>query len=67
MLVGYLFGEQDDIKFNFFIFFLSDLFVFLLFVEYSSLKKNVMKIWMENKENEIIILLLMDCDDEGCY
>lgn len=67
MSVGYLFGEQDDIKFNFFIFFLSDLFVFLLFVEYSSLKKNVMKIWMENKENEIIILLLMDCDDEGCY
>lgn len=67
MLVGYLFGEQDDIKFNFFIFFWSDLFVFLLFVEYSSLKKNVMKIWMENKENEIIILLQMDCDDEGCY
>lgn len=67
MSVGYLFGEQDDIKFNFFIFFSSDLFVFLSFVEYSSLKKNVMKIWMENKENEIIILLSMDCDDEGCY
>lgn len=67
MSVGYLFGEQDDIKFNFFIFFSSDLFVFLSFVEYSSLKKNVMKIWTENKENEIIILLSMDCDDEGCY
>lgn len=67
MSAGHSLGEQDDTKSNFFTFFPSDLLVFSSLAEHSSSKKNVMKIWTENEENEITTPLPMDCDDEGCH
>lgn len=64
MSAGHSLGEQDDTKSNFFTFFPSDLLVFSSLAEHSSSKKNVMKIWTENKENEITTPLPMDCDDD---
>lgn len=66
MSTGHSLGEQDDTKSNFFTFFPSDLLVFSSLAEHSSSKKNVMKIWTENKENEITTPLKMDCDG-GCH